>query len=149
MSETSRSIHEKDSVPAQSPKEDHVRQRYSIYIAILVEGTQLFENQVEFHFCLSPQTNEQTKRTKQILVDILRAYALQFGIRVCHMLSSHKTTVTRRVSRLHLLRLCMDVSVEPCYFGIKQERQVFGPNVLRDAKEQVRMIRDNLRVAQS
>ena len=29
------------------------------------------------------------------------------------------------------------------------EIQVFGPEVLRDAKEQVRMIRDNLRVAQS
>ena len=26
---------------------------------------------------------------------------------------------------------------------------MFGPDVLRDAKEQVRMIRDNLRVAQS
>ena len=29
------------------------------------------------------------------------------------------------------------------------ETQVFGSDVLRDAKEQVRMIRDNLRVAQS
>ena len=29
------------------------------------------------------------------------------------------------------------------------ETQVFGPDVLRDAEEQVRMIRDNLRVAQS
>ena len=29
------------------------------------------------------------------------------------------------------------------------ETDVFGPDVLRDAEEQVRMIRDNLRVAQS
>ena len=29
------------------------------------------------------------------------------------------------------------------------ETQVFGPDVLRNAEEQVRMIRDNLRVAQS
>ena len=29
------------------------------------------------------------------------------------------------------------------------ETQVFGPDVLRDVEEQVRMIRDNLRVAQS
>ena len=29
------------------------------------------------------------------------------------------------------------------------ETQVFGPDVLRDAEEQVRMTRDNLRVAQS
>ena len=44
----------------------------------------------------------------------------------------------------------MDESVEPRCFGIKRgETQVFGPDVLRDAEEQVTMIRDNLRVAQS
>ena len=32
---------------------------------------------------------------------------------------------------------------------VLEETQVFGPDVLRDAEEQVRMIRDNLRVAQS
>ena len=37
----------------------------------------------------------------------------------------------------------------PLFWNQTGETQVFGPDVLRDAEEQVRMIRDNLRVAQS
>ena len=66
------------------------------------------------------------------------------------MQSSHTTTVIRKVSIWHLLKLCMAKSVEPLLFWNQMgETQVFGPDVLRDAEEQVRMIRDNLRVAQS
>jgi len=71
------------------------------------------------------------------------------GIIVCLTLNFHTTTVTRRVSRWHLLKHYMDESAEHHYFGIRQMRVVFGPDVLRDAEEQVQMIRDNLKVAQS
>jgi hypothetical protein len=37
----------------------------------------------------------------------------------------------------------------PLFWNQTGETQVFGPDVLRNAEEQVRMIRDNLRVAQS
>ena len=37
----------------------------------------------------------------------------------------------------------------PLFWNQIGETQVFGPDVLRDVEEQVRMIRDNLRVAQS
>jgi len=37
----------------------------------------------------------------------------------------------------------------PLFWNQTGESQVFGPDVLRDAEEQVRKIRDNLRVAQS
>jgi len=37
----------------------------------------------------------------------------------------------------------------PLFWNQTDESQVFGPDVLRDAEEQVRMIRENLRVAQS
>ena len=37
----------------------------------------------------------------------------------------------------------------PLFWNQTGETQVFGPDVLRDAEEKVRMIRDNLRVAQS
>ena len=37
----------------------------------------------------------------------------------------------------------------PSFWNQTGETQVFGPDVLRDAEEQVRMIRDNLKVAQS
>ena len=35
----------------------------------------------------------------------------------------------------------------PLFWNQAGETQVFGPDVLRDTEEQVRMIRDNLRVA--
>ena len=37
----------------------------------------------------------------------------------------------------------------PLFWNQIGETQVFGPDVLRDTEGQVRMIRDNLRVAQS
>jgi hypothetical protein len=37
----------------------------------------------------------------------------------------------------------------PLFWNQTSETQLFGPDVLRQAEEQVRMIRDNLRVAQS
>ena len=37
----------------------------------------------------------------------------------------------------------------PLFWNQMGETDVLGPDVLRDAEEQVRMIRDNLRVAQS
>ena len=40
-------------------------------------------------------------------------------------------------------------SITPLFWNQTGETQVFGLDVLRDAEEQVRMIMDNLRVAQS
>ena len=37
----------------------------------------------------------------------------------------------------------------PLFWNQTVETQVFRPDILKDAEEQVRMIRDNLRVAQS
>ena len=37
----------------------------------------------------------------------------------------------------------------PLFWNQAGETQVFGPDVLRDAEQQVRVFRDNLRVAQS
>jgi hypothetical protein len=39
----------------------------------------------------------------------------------------------------------MVVGVELYFFGVR----LFGPNILQQAKKQVRMVRENLRVAQS
>jgi hypothetical protein len=61
---------------------------------------------------------------------------VQVRIRVCLMQSSLITIVIRRVFRWHRLRLYM-------------ESQVFRPDVLKDAEKKVRMIRDNLKIAQS
>jgi hypothetical protein len=37
----------------------------------------------------------------------------------------------------------------PLFWSETRERKVFGPNILQEAEKQVRMVRENLRVAQS
>ncbi|WVZ76066.1 hypothetical protein U9M48_024068, partial [Paspalum notatum var. saurae] len=37
----------------------------------------------------------------------------------------------------------------PLFWNQKGEKQVFGPNLIRDAEQQIKMVRENLRVAQS
>ena len=69
-----------------------------------------------------PQTDGQIERTNQILEDMLRACALQYGTIWDNSLliqSSLIITVTRKVSKCHLLRNYMIRSVEHHCFGIK------------------------------
>jgi hypothetical protein len=74
----------------------------------------------------------------------------EVGIRVCHMPSSPTTIVIKRAQRWHRLRCHMDIDVELCSFGMRLvNKKVFGPDVLQEVEKQVRMVRENLRVAQS
>ncbi|WVZ53404.1 hypothetical protein U9M48_004350 [Paspalum notatum var. saurae] len=87
---------------------------------------------LNFSSAYHPQTDGQTERTNQILEDMLRACAIRYGTSWDKSLSL--------VSRCHLFRLCMD---QP------GEKQLFGPGIIEDAERQVRMIRENLRIAQT
>ena len=59
-------------------------------------------------------------------------------------------TATKPASKCLHLKLCMVESAEtPLYWNETGESQVFGPEVLRRAEEQVQAIRENLRTAQS
>ncbi|WVZ97426.1 hypothetical protein U9M48_042966 [Paspalum notatum var. saurae] len=72
------------------------------------------DSKLRFSTAYHPQTDGQTGRTNQILEDLLRACAIQYGTS-----------------------------------WDKREKQVFGPDLIRDAEQQIKMVRENLRVAQS
>jgi hypothetical protein len=72
------------------------------------------------------------------------------GTRVYLMLSSHIIIVTRPVGRGHCSRLYMARKCRtPLYWDQTGERQLFGPEIIQEAEEQVQQIRENLRTAQS
>ena len=65
--------------------------------------------------------------------------------KVDHFLPVKTTYTSPQLAALYMERIV-------CLHGVPKKivsTQVFGPDVLRDVEEQVRMIRDNLRVAQS
>jgi len=106
---------------------------------------------LNFSSAYHPQTDGQTKRINQILEDMLRAYALQYGTSWDKSLpyakfsynNSHQKSLKMAPFEALYGRKCRT----PLFWNQTGETQVFGPDVLRDAKEQLWMIRDNLRVA--
>jgi hypothetical protein len=108
---------------------------------------------LNFSSAYHPQTDGQIERTTQILEDMLRACALQYGISWDKSLpyaefsynNNHRKSLKMAPFKALYGRKCGT----PLFWNQTGETQVFGPDVLRNAEEQVRMIRDNLRVAQS
>ena len=108
---------------------------------------------LNFSCAYLPQTDGQTERINQILEDMLIAYALQYGTSWDKSLSyaefsynnSHQKSLKMAPFKVLYGRKCRTL----LFWNQTGETQVFGIDVLRDAEEQVRMIRDNLRVAQS
>ena len=71
------------------------------------------------------------------------------GTRVCHMQNSPTTTSINSLKMAPFEALYGHKCRTPLFWNQTGETQVFGKDVLRHAEQQVRTIRDNLRVAQS
>jgi hypothetical protein len=111
------------------------------------------DTQLRFSSTYHPQTDGQTKRVNQILEDMLRAYALQYGRSWDKSLpyaefsynNSYKESLKMAPFQMLYGRRCQT----PLFWSEARERKVFGPDVLQEVEKQVRMVRENLRVAQS
>jgi hypothetical protein len=106
-------------------------------------------------FCTAyhPQTYGQTERTNQVLEDMLRACALQ------HEGSWDKSLPYAEFSYNNSYQASMKMSPFETLYDRKcrtslildqtRGRQLFGPEIIQEAEEKVRIIRENLRVAQT
>ncbi|WVZ53243.1 LOW QUALITY PROTEIN: hypothetical protein U9M48_004214 [Paspalum notatum var. saurae] len=84
-----------------------------------------------------PQTDGQTEKINQILEDMLRACALQYGT------SWDKSLPYTEFSYNNSYQASINMSsFQALYDGA-------GPEIIEDAERQVRMIRENLRIAQT
>jgi hypothetical protein len=103
---------------------------------------------LRFSFAYHPQTDGQTKRVNQILENMLRACALQYGrswdksLLYAEFSYNNSYQQSLKMAPFEMLygRRCRT----PLFCSETGERKVFGPDILR-----VRMVRENLRVTQS
>jgi hypothetical protein len=90
---------------------------------------------------------------KQILEDMLRVCALQYGISWNKSLSyaefSYNNSYQESLKMAPFEMLYGHRCRTPLFWNETGERKVFEPDILQEAKKQVRMVRENLRVTQS
>jgi hypothetical protein len=100
-----------------------------------------------------PQTDGQTERVNQILEDMLRACALQYDKHLDKCLplaefsynNSYQTSLKMAPFEALYGHRCRT----PLNWSQTGERKIFGPDLVNEAEEKVRIIQTNLKAAQS
>jgi hypothetical protein len=111
------------------------------------------DTKLNFSSAYHPQTDGQTKRTNQVLEDMLRACALKHGRSWDKSLpyaefsynNSYQTSLKMPPFEALYGRKCRT----PLHWNQTRESQVFGPEILQEAEKQVHIIRENLKIVQS
>jgi hypothetical protein len=111
------------------------------------------DTQLRFSSAYHPQTDGQTKRVNQILEDMLRACAMQYGRSWEKSLSyaefSYNNSYQESLKMALFEMLYGQRCQTPLFWSETGERKVFGPDILQEVKKQVCMVREKLRVVQS
>jgi hypothetical protein len=108
---------------------------------------------LSFSTAYHPQTEGQTERVNQILEDMLRTCVLSYGAKwedclpfaefYCN--NSYQTSLQMAPFEALYGRKCRT----PLNWSETGESQVFGPDIIREAEEQVQLICNRLKAAQS
>jgi hypothetical protein len=111
------------------------------------------DTQLRFSSAYHPQTDGHTERVNQILEDMLRACALQYGRSWDNSLlydefsynNNYEESLKMALFEMLYGRRCRT----PLFWSEAGERRVFGLDIWQEVEKQVRMVRESLRVAQS
>jgi hypothetical protein len=108
---------------------------------------------LKFSLAYHPRTDGQTERTNQILEDMLRACALQDKIgwdkRLPYVEFSYNNSYQASLKMSPFEAFYWKNCRTPLHRDQPGERQVFGPDILLEAEGNIRMVRENLKAAQS
>ncbi|WVZ97365.1 hypothetical protein U9M48_042911 [Paspalum notatum var. saurae] len=111
------------------------------------------DTKLRFSTAYHPQTDAQTERTNQILEDMLRACAVQYGTSWDKCLPyaefSYNNSYQASLKKSPFEALYGKRCRTPLFWNQTGEKQVFGPDIIQDAEQQLRIVQKNLRVAQS
>ena len=106
-----------------------------------------------FRSAYHPQTNGQTERVNQVLEDMLRACVISFGKGWKKYLPlpefSYNNSYQASLQMAPFEVLYGRKWRTPLNWSETGERPLFGPDVMNEAEEKVRIIRENLKIAQS
>ena len=108
---------------------------------------------LNFSTAYHPQTDGQTERVNQVLEDMLRACVISFGkgwekyLPLAEFSYNNSYQASLQMAPFEVLygRKCRT----PLNWSETGERPLFGPDVINEAEEKVRIIRENLKIAQS
>ena len=108
---------------------------------------------MNFSTAYHPQTNGQTERVNQILEDMLRACGLEYGSKwedclpFAEFSYNNNYQASLQMAPFEFLygRKCRT----PLNWSQVGERQMFRPDILREAEEKVHNVREHLKTAQS
>jgi hypothetical protein len=111
------------------------------------------DTKLNFSSTYHPQTDGQTERTNQVLEDMLRAYAVKHGgswdksVPYVEFSYNNSYEASLKMTPFEALygRKCRTL----LYWVQTGERQFFGPKIMQEAEEQVRIIRESMRTTQS
>jgi transposase InsO family protein len=111
------------------------------------------DTQLCFSSAYHPQTDGQTERVNQILEDMLRACALQcrrsWDKSLLYAEFSYNNNYQESLKMVPFEMLYGRRCLTLLFWSGAGEWKVFEPDILQEAEKQVRMVRENLRVAQS
>jgi hypothetical protein len=110
------------------------------------------DTKLEFSSTYHPQTDGQTEQVNQVLEDMLRASALQYGWSWDKSLpyaefsynNSYQESLKMASFKMLYGRRCKT----PIFWNEIGEHQVFGLDVFQETEKQVHLVRENLKVAQ-
>jgi hypothetical protein len=108
---------------------------------------------LSFSTTYHPQTGGQAKRVNQILEDMLRACVLSYGAKWEDYLPfaefSYNNSYQASLQMAPFEALYGHKCRTPLNWSETRESQVFGPDIIKEAEEQVQLIRNHLKAAQS
>ncbi|WVZ80470.1 hypothetical protein U9M48_027941 [Paspalum notatum var. saurae] len=111
------------------------------------------DTKLRFSTAYHSQTDGQIERTNQILEDILRACAIQYGTSWDKCLPYaefyHNNTYQVSLKKSPFEALYGKRCRTSLFWNQIGEKQVFGPDIIQDAEQQLQIVQENLRVAQS
>jgi hypothetical protein len=111
------------------------------------------DTQLRFSSAYHPQTDGQTESVNQVLEDMLRACAMQYGSSwdksLLYAEFSYNNSYQKSLKMAPFEMLYGRRCRTPLFWNETGEWKVFKPDILQEVEKQVCMVRENLRVVQS